>query len=455
MPSITATIVAIRRGLSGLLVLALAGGVLLSGHGQSPSRVFGLELVAPAQAAPDTEARVRFFEARIRRDPFDFLALNRVAGAYLQRARENADVTDYDRAEAALKRSLEALPEDNAAALLALGSVQLARHRFSDALASAERVRRLRPGDPAVAALAGDAFIGLGRYDEADEAYERLAAGSPGPAALGRLAHVRELRGDTDGALWLLSEALLSQATNAETMAWLYVQRGHLLLQAGSPERAEEDYQRALTALPGYIHALAGVARARVSQGDDESAIAIYQRVVQRTPLLEYVTAYGDVLWAVGRTEEAGQQYGLVGAIAQLYQASGVETDLQMVLFAADHGGDLAAWVPRARALVERQPTIYASDALAWTLYRAGDYAAASEAMASALRLGTRDPGLLFHAGMIARSRGEHASAIGYLEKALAPNQRFSPLLAGEARRALAELKGEASSPAPAERGSR
>jgi len=118
-----------------------------------------------------------------------------------------------------------------------------------------------------------------------------------------------------------------------------------------------------------------------------------------------------------------------------------------MVLFAADHESDLAAWVPRAEALVKRQPTIYASDALAWTLYRTGDVDAAARAMGAALRLGTRDPQLFFHAGMIARAQGRRQPATEYLETALALNQRFSPLLAGEARRALAELKGEPAFP--------
>ena len=157
-------------------------------------------------------------------------------------------------------------------------------------------------------------------------------------------------------------------------------------------------------------------------------------------PLPQYVIEYGDVLEVAGRHDQAVQQYALIRAIDQLYQANGVDTDLQMSLFAADHDSNLTQSLARTRALVQRLPTVYAADALAWTLYRTGDYAAADGAMADALRLGTRDPLLFFHAGMIARARGDRARALSYLERVQAMNPRFLVRYADELARALAEL---------------
>ena len=62
---------------------------------------------------------------------------------------------------------------------------------------------------------------------------------------------------------------------------------------------------------------------------------------------------------------------------------------------------------------------IYTWDALAWALYKNGKYQEASDAMQNALRPGTRDALLFFHAGMIANRLGQTSQARGRLQTAL------------------------------------
>jgi len=57
--------------------------------------------------------------------------------------------------------------------------------------------------------------------------------------------------------------------------------------------------------------------------------------------------------------------------------------------------------------------------------------------MKAALRLGTQDARLFYHAGMIARATGQRASGRAYLERALSLNPQFDPLQATKAREAL------------------
>jgi tetratricopeptide (TPR) repeat protein len=163
---------------------------------------------------------------------------------------------------------------------------------------------------------------------------------------------------------------------------------------------------------------------------------------VRSIPLPEYVVGYGDVLSTAGRQDEAAAQYALVAAIQQLYAANGVDTDLELALYTADHGRpqDLPQAVRQARAQVAVRPSIVAWDVLAWTLYRSGDLDGASAASTEALRLGTRNALMRFHAGMIAAARGETAQAITFLESALALNPHFSVRFAPEARATLALL---------------
>jgi tetratricopeptide (TPR) repeat protein len=188
------------------------------------------------------------------------------------------------------------------------------------------------------------------------------------------------------------------------------------------------------------------MARVRAAQGDPAAAKELYQRAIARMPLPEFVIGLGELYQAGGDQAGAAQQYELVRAMQQLFKSNGVDTDLELALFDADHGGDPAATVALARAAHARRPSIKAADTLAWALYKAGRPAEARGYADEALRLGTQDALMLFHAGMIAQAQGDHAAARQWLDAALTLNPHFSPLLAAQARQVLASLGAAAAS---------
>ena len=85
---------------------------------------------------------------------------------------------------------------------------------------------------------------------------------------------------------------------------------------------------------------------------------------------------------------------------------------------------------------------IYTYDVLAWALHKNGRSREAVTAMTEALRLGTRDARLFFHARMIYHAAGDLERARDYLARALATNPHFHVLQAAVAERALVELGG-------------
>jgi tetratricopeptide (TPR) repeat protein len=422
-----------------MLILALALFVIprLSPEDQASNGVADTE---PAQSA--TNGIIEFWEARVRSSPGDFTAHNKLALAYIQRARETGDVTDYTRAQAAVDASLASLPEDNYDALALLASLQVTRHEFALALETARSAMALDPADPFAKAVAGDALLALGDYDAALETYRKLVEASPGLTSFSRLAHIHELRGDAPAA-----EAAWQNAFNTddsrrpENTAWARVEYGHFLFAQGNLAGAATQYQSSLEAFPGYVHALAGRARVAAATGLYDEAVSLYEQVVSRQPVLEYVAALGDVHLVTGREADAERQYELVATIDSLYRESGMNTDVQMVLFLADHGLRLEEAVDQAFGAYETHPnSIYTADALSWALYKAERDEEALTYSAQAVRLGSQDPALLFHAGMINFRAGNHETARGYLQRVVDTNPKFSPLYTSQAAATLEEL---------------
>jgi tetratricopeptide (TPR) repeat protein len=106
-------------------------------------------------------------------------------------------------------------------------------------------------------------------------------------------------------------------------------------------------------------------------------------------------------------------------------------------VYRADQGSGPAATVTLARRARADRPSIYGDDALAWALARAGRCDEAIAWSERALRLGTRDPLLLFHRGYAEGCAGNPEAMREWYGRALALNPEFSARWAPVARDAL------------------
>jgi tetratricopeptide (TPR) repeat protein len=355
--------------------------------------------------------------------------------ALMQQARETADPTLYSRASAAFDAALKRDPH-SVEGLMGKGALALAMHQFRAGLALGEQARALDPHRALVYGVIGDAQIELGQYDAALDSLQTMIDLRPDLSSYSRAAYARELNGDSPGAILLMQEALTSGAPNNEALQWVRVQLGNLYFNRGDLATAEQHYQHALAQLPGYGYALAGLGRVRAAQGRYDEARGLYQQAIARVPLPEFVIGLGEMEQAAGRPAEAARQYDLVRVMQRLFQANGVNTDMEMALFEADHG-DPAVALKQARDAYRDRPNVKAADTLAWALSQAGAQAEARRYMTEALKLGTQDALFFYHAGMIAYRSGDRATARTRLQQALAVNPQFSLFYASEARRML------------------
>lgn len=427
-----------------VFITTLAWRTLLSQYA-GPAAT-GASQPAPAPLELGAAQTVEQLQDRVRRNPEDPGAYAKLGLALLQRVRETADPSLYTRAQQAFAEALKRDPNE-LDALEGQGSLALSLHKFADALRYGEQARAINPYRAEIYGIIGDAHVELGQYEAALDTIQKMVDTRPALNSYSRASYLRELQGDTAGAIDIMKKAVVSGVPGSESMLWTQVQLGHLYFNSGDLARAEQGYTAALRLRPDYVYARAGIARVHAARGDYKQAIDEYRQIVKALPLPEFVIALGELYEANRQPDQARQQYDLVRAMQQLNAGAGMDVDQELALFDADHlsaekpGAASASVVARARASYARRPSIYGADALAWALYRDGQPAEARRYSQQALRLGTRDAAMHYRAGMIALALNDRAGARELLRQALAINPYFSVRYAEPARQALAELE--------------
>ena len=407
----------------------------------------GFARVASAQQDRATDNRIRFFQKKLKDDPDYYVSYNRLASAYLQKARESGDLTYYELAEKTIQKSLELeSTHPEAAGTFGLASaIDFAEHKFQEAANRAEQALKLDPLDPGSYASSGDAYMEMGDYEKARKHFAHLDSEGkfrPGLAylELTRKASLALALGRPEEALPELQNAI-EAGTKAslppENIAWTQFTLGETYLQVGDLSHAESAFTASLARFPAYHRALAGVAKLRVSQKRYPEAIVSYQKAMAIIPLPVYAAALGDIYQKMGNSSEARKQYQLVDYIASLSFLSKTVYNRELAVFYADHDIHL----DRATELAGRESKIrhdiYTEDALAWALYKAGRLPEALATISQIEPYHPRDPILLFHWGMIQEGVGNIEKSDQYFRQALILNPEFHIFYADRARAIL------------------
>jgi tetratricopeptide (TPR) repeat protein len=384
-----------------VLTLTIAAGLLIYTQTKAPAaNLFQRSIPAPWSG---NERIIPKLQEQLKQDPENPEWNSALGLAYLQKARETGDPSYYSKADALFDRAL-ASKRNHIDALIGHASLAMSRHEFQQARDIAERTVRLNPDIVATYGVLADAQTELGDYDAAVKTLETMVHKKPNLSSYSRISYMRELHGDIEGAIQTMQMAIDAGAPDAENTAWCMVQLANLYLNNGGLAEAERANRMALVRFPNYVHALAGLARVAVAQKDFIAAAQYYQQAVDTVPLPEFLVGLGEVYEHLNKPDEAAYQYELVHAIQKVYRSNGVNTDLEMVLFDLDHGGDVSRALDIARKEWQQRKSVKVADAYAWSLYRAGRKDEARSMMNQALRLGTKDPLIQRHAAALFHS---------------------------------------------------
>jgi tetratricopeptide (TPR) repeat protein len=374
-------------------------------------------------------------ERRVGDEPGNGVAAARLADALLRQARATGNGGLAIQAEAALRTAIAAAPSYEAQRML--GAVLASQHRFRDAIAAAEQARAAEPADAWNDGVIGDAHLELGEYEAAFTAFDAMMRKRPSAAAYGRASYARELQGDLAGALRLMQMALdATSGHDPESQAWHHAQLGELHFALGHFADAEREFRHALFSFADHPLAVAGLARLDAARGDLPAAVAGYAKLEAAAATPEYLARMAEIEQALGRPADAARHFDLA---EQGWRTDMPEPAHLSRLLARD-----AARAAEALAVAEQAATIrqdiFTMDAVAWAAFRAGKLARAVEASRLALRTGTRDRSLLYHAAAIAAAAGDRGRARTLVAQALDGNPTFDIVLAPEAQALRASL---------------
>ena len=384
-----------------------------------------------------TPKAIAIFEKRTNENKKDVMSLVVLGQLYLRQAKENDDLPFYAKAEETFRTALKISP-DQKSAMTFLAITLEARHQFSEALELASKVAEFSERENLALATKGDCQLHLGRYEDADQTYQILIQRENSPAVMARLAHLRELQGHPEKAVELIHEALEASRTlgvEGQNLAWYEMRLGHLLMSQGQLVESEKHFQAALELSGDYGAAQVGLAEVLACQGKLDESEKLYAASVAAHGEPPAMAGLGDVLAKKGDVAAAREWYAKADAkMAEEARTAAAAHYREVAMFYANHDMNPERAVELAELDLKQRQDVHGYDALAWALYKNRQFEAALPAMKLALRLGTRDATMHFHAGMIYAALGQTEMAKSELTTALEISPQFSLLHSDVAR---------------------
>ena len=346
----------------------------------------------------DAEAESR---RRLAANTADATAGIRLAEILLRKARVETDASHAIEAERVLRVVLTHQPSEYSALKL-LGAVLLSQHRFAEAADVARRAMTVNDRDAWNYGVLGDAFVELGRYDEAFAAFDSMVRLRPDAASYARVAYAHELQGRLDQALRHMQ--MSTEATSAhdpESIAWHHAQMGAILFQMGRIDEAATAFARADYAFPNHPYARAGLARIAAARGNYRDALESYRTLMAEAATPELAATIGDLLARLGDRQAAERMYAEAESLEREGWKMEEPQPAALARMLAERGRKIDEAVALAEQAARGRHDIFTMDALAWAYFQSGRIAEARAASLHALRTGSVDRRIRCHAKAI------------------------------------------------------
>lgn len=383
----------------------------------------------------------------VRDNPEDKKSAIALATVYIQEARVTGNNMYYDGAALHyINKVLEKDPTDfEALTLKAL--VYLSQHHFAEAITIAEEAKKVGPYNSFVYGLLVDGNVEMGNYTAAVENAEKMMELRPDIRSYSRVAYLREIHGDNEGAIEAMKMAVKAGGGGDEPTSWARVQLARLYENMGDLKSAEMHYTITLDQRPGYAHAIAGLGNISEANNNIDQAILYYK---QADSLLMDYTFKERLAGLYERKGEASKSKAMMGEVIKGLQKHAEmgekETDIghyadrelaYAYLLINDNDKALQHALKEYRRRPENNDV---NETLAWVHYKRGEYKEALPFIQKALQTDCKNPTLLVRSGLVFFKNGQKDKATSLLKEALLNNPAIDIKLKQEGQSAIHSL---------------
>lgn len=391
----------------------------------------------------NAKAAIQKLLADLRSNPDNIKSKMQLAFAYIQESRVTGNHGYYDKAALQLiDEILEARPNDYEG-LCAKATILLSQHHFSEALVLGQQILKENSHSAYGYGVLTDAHVELGNYAEAIKSADRMISLRPDIRSYSRVSYLREIVGDYAGAIDAMKMAVASGIPGMEQTEWARVYIGHLYEMTGQYDEAANQYQLSLYHRPHFAFGLAGMGRIEKSKQNYAEAVKYFSNAKFTIKDYAFYDECADIYRSMQKPDSANNE--LTEAIDMLSAGSDKESnavhghysDRELaLLYLKKYRYDLA--LQHALTEYNRRPkNIDVNQTLAWVRYRRGEYTEANKNIDVALGTNSRNPILLFQAGLIKARAGNIIAGKKLLEQSLAINRVISNDLKWEAKEIL------------------
>lgn len=408
-----------------LLVLTLLAVVMLTVvffHSEKPIESAHDDYPVTSVAWSMKSARsIDNLEARLRKVPADKRSNIALAQAYLQEAQQSLQEAYYlPKAQSRIDAVL-AEENNNFEALALQASLYNTLHQFEKARDIATMLIERSQSKAYVYGILIDALVELGEYEEAVKRCDEMIQLRPGLASYSRVAYLRELHGDTKGAIQAMELAAEAGVVGEAERSWALYQLGQLYLGKNDLDTAAYIFEGILDETPYYAYAMGGLAHIALLRGALEDAITLFGEAYAFVPADAFLEGQLEAYTLLNNEEKVAELVGRLDASYKEADAMGENVRMEYADFLADYDMNLKEAFNLAKLEYQRRPNhLHALETLAWTLHKNGRSSEAIPYIEQAMRLETGDAMVHYRAGHIYLKAGDETQARYHFEQAIA-----------------------------------
>jgi len=375
----------------------------------------------------NAKASIQTLQNDIRKKPTDQKKRLLLALAYMQEARVTGEHPHYyPLASDLLDDVIESAPADMNLlfeATVAKATVQLSLHQFEEALRTAHRAEKI---DTTTASLYGvfcDAYVELGHYAKAIAAADRMTSIRPDIRSYSRISYLREIHGDTIGAIAAMKEAIASGVPGLEQTAWARITLGGIHEAIGNLDEAEIQYRLVLAERPYYAFAIGALGRIEAKRKNYDKSIEL---LIEASEIMPEFSFQQEMAHVYKITHEESRAKSVTKDLLESLeedQDAGHVVDLELANIHLDVLQDAdEAYRYAKKEYIKRPQNIDVCKTMAKIHYKRDNLEEANELIEIASRTNKQDAEMFCLKGLINYKLGKTKEGIELMNRALMIN---------------------------------